>query len=122
MLGVSLGSGTLRALVALKLGLLCFLIFWGLLMGRGDWSNLTPFWIQRPGSDALMPAIGIALVGAFIAYAGWWDVSKLAGEVSDPERTLPRAPYSRGFDRHGRLHHGQRGIPLPGAACSAHSR
>jgi basic amino acid/polyamine antiporter, APA family len=91
MLGVALGSGTLRALVALNLGLLCFLIIWGLLMGRGDWSNLTPFWTQRPGSDPLMPAIGFALVGAFIAYAGWWDVSKLAGEVSDPERTLPRA-------------------------------
>ena len=91
MLGVSLSSGTLRVLVALKLGLLGFLIVWGLVMGRGDWSNLTPFWIQRPGSDALLPALGLGLVDAFIAFAGWWDVSKIAGEVRDPEHTLPRA-------------------------------
>jgi APA family basic amino acid/polyamine antiporter len=30
-------------------------------------------------------------VGAFFSFGGWWDLSKLAGEVRDPERTLPRA-------------------------------
>jgi APA family basic amino acid/polyamine antiporter len=30
-------------------------------------------------------------VAAFFSFGGWWDVSKLAGEVRDPERTLPRA-------------------------------
>ncbi len=91
MLGVSLGSGTLRVLAALKLGLLGFLVVWGFGLGRGDWSNLTPFWSQRPGSDALLPALAVGLVGAFISFAGWWDVSKLAGEMRDPERNLPRA-------------------------------
>jgi basic amino acid/polyamine antiporter, APA family len=91
MQGVSLGSRTLRVLVALKLGLLCFLVVWGLARGRGDWSNLIPFWAQRPGSDALLPALAVGLVGAFVAFAGWWDVSKLAGEVRDPEHNLPRA-------------------------------
>ena len=91
MLGMSLSSGTLRVLVTLKLGLLGFLIVWGLGMGRGDWSNLSPFWAQRPGSEALLPALAAGLVGAFIAFAGWWDVSKLAGEIRDPERNLPRA-------------------------------
>ena len=60
-------------------------------MGRGDWSNLTPFWTQRPGSDPLLPALGGGLIAAFISFAGWWDVSKIAGEVRDPRRTLPRA-------------------------------
>jgi basic amino acid/polyamine antiporter, APA family len=91
MWGVSLGAWTLRVLVALKLGLLCFLVVWGLVGGRGDWSNLIPFWAQRPGADALLPALGFGLVGAFIAFAGWWDVSKLAGEIRDPEHILPRA-------------------------------
>jgi APA family basic amino acid/polyamine antiporter len=31
------------------------------------------------------------LILAFISLAGWWDVSKIAGEVRDPRRTLPRA-------------------------------
>ena len=78
-------------LAALKIGLLGFLVVWGFGLGRGDWANLTPFWSQRPGSDPFFPALGIALVGAFISFAGWWDVSKIAGEVRDPERTMPRA-------------------------------
>ena len=27
---------------------------WGFCLGRGDWSNLTPFWTQRPGSEPLL--------------------------------------------------------------------
>jgi APA family basic amino acid/polyamine antiporter len=30
-------------------------------------------------------------VGAFFAFGGWWEISKLAGEARDPERTVPRA-------------------------------
>ncbi len=90
-MGISPGSRVMGALAALKLGLLGFLVIWGFGLGRGDWSNLTPFWSQRPGSDPFLPAVGMALVGTFIAFAGWWDVSKIAGEVREPERTMPRA-------------------------------
>jgi APA family basic amino acid/polyamine antiporter len=31
------------------------------------------------------------MVAAFFSFGGWWDVTKLAGEVRDPARTLPRA-------------------------------
>ena len=71
--------------------MLGFLVVLGFWLGRGDWSNFTPFWAQRPGSDPLLPALALGLVGAFIAFAGWWDASKLAGEIRDPERNLPRA-------------------------------
>jgi basic amino acid/polyamine antiporter, APA family len=91
MLGASLSSGILRALAALKLGLLGFIIVWGFSMGHGDWSNLSPFWTQRPGSDPLLNALAGALVASFFSFGGWWDVSKIAGETRDPERTLPRA-------------------------------
>ena len=91
MLGVSPGSRVMGTLAALKLGLLGFLVIWGFGMGRGDWSNLTPFWSQRSGSDPFLPALGIALVGAFFAFAGWWDASKIAGDLQDPKRTMPRA-------------------------------
>jgi APA family basic amino acid/polyamine antiporter len=91
VLGVGLSSRVLGGLAALKLGLLALLVAWGFSLGRGDWSNLIPVWSQRPGSASLAEGLAIALIGAFIAYAGWWDVSKLAGEVRDPRRTLPRA-------------------------------
>jgi APA family basic amino acid/polyamine antiporter len=91
MLGVTIGSGVLRALAGLKIGLLVFLATWGFASGRGDWSNLEPFWAQRPGSLPLPQALAAGLIAAFISLAGWWDVSKLAGEVRRPERTIPRA-------------------------------
>lgn len=91
MVGASLSSGILRALAALKLGLLGFIVVWGFAMGHGDWSNLSPFWTQRPGSDPLLLALAGALVASFFSFGGWWDVSKIAGEIRDPERTLPRA-------------------------------
>jgi APA family basic amino acid/polyamine antiporter len=31
------------------------------------------------------------MVGAFFSFGGWWDVSKISGEIRDPGRTLPRA-------------------------------
>jgi APA family basic amino acid/polyamine antiporter len=34
------------------------------------------------------------LVAAFFSFGGWWDVTKLAGEVREPARTLPRALIS----------------------------
>ncbi len=91
MIGVLLGSRVLGGLAALKLCLLGFFVVWGFSLGRGDWSNLTPFWSQRPGSAPLFQALAGAMIGAFISFAGWWDVSKIAGEVRDPGRTLPRA-------------------------------
>ena len=117
-LGVSPGSRVMGALAALKVGLLGFLVVWGFGLGRGDWSNLTPFWSQRPGSDSFVPALGIALVGAFIAFAGWWDVSKIAGEVRDPRAHDAACPDAGSFDRRGSLRCCQRGVPLSGRAVT----
>ena len=81
----------LRGLAVLKLGLLGFLIIWGFALGHGDWSNFRPFFAQRPDSDPLPKAIAIGLVSAFVSFAGWWDACKIAGEMRNPERTLPQA-------------------------------
>src|SRR5882672_2031758 len=89
--GVRLGSGLIRWLTILKLGLLGLVIVWGFAMRLGHWSNFTPLGAQRSGSEALLGALAGGIVGAFFSFGGWWDLSKLAGEVRDPERTLPRA-------------------------------
>jgi APA family basic amino acid/polyamine antiporter len=91
IVGVSLGARLLGALAALKVGLLAFLVIWGFSLGGGDWSNFSPFWSQRPGSDPLLLGLGAAFLSAFVSFAGWWDSSKIAGELRDPGRTLPRA-------------------------------
>lgn len=89
--GVRLGSGLIRWLTILKLGLLGLVIVWGFGMRLGHWSNFTPLVAQRPGSEPLIAALAGGIVGAFFSFGGWWDLSKLAGEVRDPEHNLPRA-------------------------------
>lgn len=91
MLGVRLGAWLMRWLTILKLGLLLFLLLWGFGFQPGDWSNFTPFIARRANSVPLIGALAGAMVAAFFSFGGWWDVTKLAGEVREPARTLPRA-------------------------------
>ncbi len=89
--GLRFGSGLMQWLTALKLGALSLLAVLALVTRAGQWSNFVPFVAQRPGSDPLPGALAPALVGAFFAFGGWWEISKLAGEARDPARTVPRA-------------------------------
>jgi APA family basic amino acid/polyamine antiporter len=89
--GVKLGAGFVRTLTFLKLGLLAFVFLWGVGFQLGDWSNFTPFVARRANSTPLIGALAGGLIGAFFSFAGWWDLGKLAGEVKNPGRTLPRA-------------------------------
>jgi APA family basic amino acid/polyamine antiporter len=89
--GVRLGAWFVRTLMFLKLGLLAFVILWGIGFQLGDWSNFSPLVARHANSPRLIEALAGGLVGAFFSFAGWWDLGKLAGEVRDPARTLPKA-------------------------------
>jgi basic amino acid/polyamine antiporter, APA family len=89
--GVRLGGWLIRWLTVVKLALLLFILLWGFGLRLGDWEHFTPFVAQREGSAPLVGALAGALVSAFFSFGGWWDMSKLGGEVRDPARTLPRA-------------------------------
>lgn len=91
VVGARVGAGVLRALTALKLLLLAVIVLWAFGARLGDWGHFVPFVAQRPGSPALGGALAGAMVAAFFSFGGWWDTTKVAGEVRDPARTLPRA-------------------------------
>jgi basic amino acid/polyamine antiporter, APA family len=91
IVSIRISAGFLRWITWLKFGVLGLLTVWALIFHLGSWSNFVPFVAQRPGSLSLAPGLAAALVGAFFSFGGWWDVSKIAGEVKDPKRTLPRA-------------------------------
>jgi APA family basic amino acid/polyamine antiporter len=91
MLNTRAGAGFLRYVTWLKFAVLGVIVVWALAFRLGSWSHFVPFVAQHPGSSPLLPAIAGAMVAAFYSYGGWWDVSKIAGEVKDPARTLPRA-------------------------------
>src|SRR5271170_7530141 len=79
-----ISAGFLRWITWLKFAVLATLTVWALAFHLGSWSNFVPFVAQRSGALPLAPGLGAALVG-------WWDAAKIAGEVRDPGRTLPRA-------------------------------
>lgn len=89
--GVKFGGWFVRWLTILKLGLLLFILLWGFGLRLGDWAHFQPFIAQRANSTPLIGALAGGIVAAFFSFGGWWDVSKLAGEVREPARTLPRA-------------------------------
>jgi APA family basic amino acid/polyamine antiporter len=91
MIGLGLGAGLLRGLALMKVVLLAALVLWGFGMGLGDWSNLVPLVARRTGTPPLFGALAGGMIAAFFSFGGWWDLSKLAGEVRDPGRTVPRA-------------------------------
>lgn len=90
ILGVRLGGWLMRWLTILKLSSLAFLLLCGFGLRIGDWSNF----LQFNGGDSATPpitALAGAMVSAFFSFGGWWDVTKLAGEVREPGKNLPRA-------------------------------
>ena len=91
ILSVRLSAGFMRWITWLKLGILALITVWAIVFRLGSWSNLLPFVAQRRGSLPLGPALGVGVMAAFYSFGGWWEVSKIAGEVRDPGRTLQRA-------------------------------
>lgn len=91
IVSIQLSASFLRWITWLKFGVIGLLIAWALIFRLGHWNNFVPFVAQHSGSLPLLPGLGAAMVGAFFSFGGWWDVSKIAGEVRDPIRTLPRA-------------------------------
>jgi amino acid transporter len=89
ILGVRLGAAVNTLTTAAKFGGLCFIIVLALALGLpqtgGHFTPLLPHGSFRLG------AFGLALVSVLWAYDGWGDVSYVAGEVTDPQRNLPRA-------------------------------
>jgi APA family basic amino acid/polyamine antiporter len=91
IVGTRISAAVMTTLNSVKILALLALVAWSLLGGHGSWTNLLPLAARRPGSEALFPALAGAAVGAFFSFGGWWDVGKLAGEIRQPERNLPRA-------------------------------
>lgn len=91
IVGLRIGARLMEWLTALKLGGLALIAVLAVALGKGHWSNFLPFAAQRAGAEPLPGALAPALLGAFFAFGGWWEIGKLAGESRNPARTLPRA-------------------------------
>ena len=89
--GVRLGMRLLATIAVLKILLVVILTLAAMTSPQAAWSHFVPFVARHPGAPPLMGAVAGAFVAAFFSFGGWWEVTKIAGEVRDPARTLPRA-------------------------------
>jgi len=86
-LGVSVGKWVQNSLTGAKVAgvaAMTLVLYW-----RGSFGLLHGHW--APHGSVRPLAFGVALVAVLWAYDGWHFVSFAAGEVKDPERTLPRS-------------------------------
>src|SRR5262249_3683886 len=87
--GLKFGAGLVRWLTILKVGLLSVIIVWAFSGRGGGWAN---FWAVASSKSGLpMSAVASAVVAGFFSFGGWWDLTKMSGEIRDPNRVLPRA-------------------------------
>jgi APA family basic amino acid/polyamine antiporter len=94
-LGVAIG-GTLQSIfTTLKVAAMVVLIGFAFASTGGSathFTETTP--ISATGGLGFLGAIVMAMSGAFWAYDGWNNITYIAGEIRQPQRTIPRAMMS----------------------------
>lgn len=89
--GTQISGRLMTSANLIKLLVLFALVVWTVVGRHGDLHNLLPLATRRVGSEALLPAIAGSTMYAFFSFGGWWEAGKLAGEIKDPRKNLPRA-------------------------------
>jgi APA family basic amino acid/polyamine antiporter len=87
--GAQIGAAFTGVSTVAKFGALAFLVLASFLMGGGAGASVANF----AASDTPVNAglFGLALISVLYAYDGIADVAFAAGEIREPQRTLPRA-------------------------------
>jgi APA family basic amino acid/polyamine antiporter len=92
-LGLKPGAWTQNILTLLKIGALLLLPFFSVILPGGTAGNLLPV---LPGTfpPDYIGSIALALIAVLWAYDGWIEITYIAGEVKNPQRTLPMSIVS----------------------------
>ncbi|HKD17811.1 MAG TPA: amino acid permease [Thermoanaerobaculia bacterium] len=89
--GLRLGARVVNALTAIKVAAIAGVVAAAFLVGRGHAAHFVPFFARRAGAPPIGQALGLAFVAVFYSFGGFWEASRVAGEVRRPEKTVPRA-------------------------------
>jgi APA family basic amino acid/polyamine antiporter len=88
--GVKHGARVQSLFAVLKTGGLIALIGLALVTLQGRAEHFEPL-LPPAFSGSLLTAIGLAMISTLFAYDGWHFVGFVAGEMKDPQRTVPRS-------------------------------
>ncbi|MEW5982279.1 MAG: amino acid permease [Acidobacteriota bacterium] len=84
--GVRQGAGVQNALTIVKVAAVTGFVVFGLAAEP----TASPDWTASIPSSGLFAAIGVAFIGVFGSFDGWYQAAFSAGEMRDPQRSLPR--------------------------------
>jgi APA family basic amino acid/polyamine antiporter len=94
---VVVGGRIASVLAALKVLIVAGVGVGAFMLARGDWAHFAMSAAGRAcegvpaGARGGVAGFGAAMLGAMWAYNGWNEVTYVAGEVKNPQRTLPLA-------------------------------
>lgn len=88
-----LGGRVQTGFTIAKVLLVVVFIVAGLVLGDGDWSHFetTHGGLSQLASGDFALAFATSLMFVSFSYSGWNAAAYIAGEIADPQRTLPRA-------------------------------
>jgi APA family basic amino acid/polyamine antiporter len=89
-LGVESSARVLRWTAVAKLGTIALLVLAVVVRGDQGGGEGAAVVVGAAAIPSLSVLAG-ALMGAFFAFGGWWDLGKMSEEIVDPRRTLPLA-------------------------------
>jgi amino acid transporter len=89
ILGVQIGAAIVGMSTIAKYGALALLVLLSFAIGGQHGASASNF--TAAGGPVEAGLFGLALISVLWAYDGFADLSYAAGEVKDPQRTLPRA-------------------------------
>jgi APA family basic amino acid/polyamine antiporter len=79
-----------NSLTLAKIAAILGFIVLGMAVGHGDWSHFASP-AMRTSTTPLVAQFFVSLLWVMVGYSGWNAATYVAGEVKDPERSLPRA-------------------------------
>lgn len=91
MAGLTLSARVLGAITALKLLAFAAIVVAAFAAPSGSWSHFHPFVERRSPAVPLTEAVALGLIAVFFSFGGFWEASRVAGDVRDARRTVPAA-------------------------------
>ena len=91
MAGLRLSARVLSVITAVKLAAFAAVILVAFGVGRGSWSHYEPFVNRHDTAVPIGEAVALGLVSVFFSFGGFWEASRIAGEVRDAKRIMPAA-------------------------------
>ena len=90
--GVRFGGIVQVTFTSLKVAAIAAIVILGFALGHGSFEHFTSS-TARLSNAGWLGAMLVAMSGAFWAYDGWVNITYVAGEVKEPQRTIPRALF-----------------------------